>query len=141
MKNRTHNLPSYETANDKQNESYAKAVLERHGFTVFSFGQYSPCDFFIFGQSCSYLAEYKRRNHNYGQYQTVIMPEKKLRKLLSMAEQLGSDVLYVVQFNDGVYAAKIEDYYTTIGGRTDRNDPRDIHKVAHIGVNYFKKIG
>jgi hypothetical protein len=134
-------LPSYETQADKANEAIAQRVLEQRGYSVFSFGRYSPCDFFIFKDGQSFFTEYKRRNHNYNTYPTVIMPEKKLRQLLSVAEKLSSKVLYVAHFNDGVYAAVVEDYHTELGGRKDRGDPRDTHRVAHININNFKQIG
>jgi len=130
----------YETATDKHNEAGCGELLASLGFTVCTFGKFSPCDFFAFTTKGSYLVEYKRRSHNYGDFPTVMIPEKKLRKCLSIAEQIGSQFLYVVEFNNGIYAANVKHYSTGNGGRTDRGDANDYGVMAFIKTEEFRRL-
>ena len=132
--------PSYETTTDKDNEARCKEALTARGYMVCEFGAYSPADFFAFSAEKVFLVEYKRRNHNYGTYETVFIPEQKLRKLLSIAEQLRCEVLYVIEYNDGFRAAVIGDYYTEMAGRKDRGDPSDYERMAFINKKEFYKL-
>lgn len=132
--------PRYETEANRQDEANAVAYLEFLGYGVVPLGPLSPGDFFISTGQYTALVEFKRRNNPHNQYPTVIMPEQKLRKCLCLAEDMAIDFLYLVQFTDGLFITKVEDYSVCTGGRTDRGDPRDIHKVAHINKEFFRRI-
>lgn len=132
--------PTYERQSDRVNEERAIALLERRGYLVYQFGRFAPCDFFAFNNDKGFLVEFKKRSNNHDKYPTVMMPEKKLRRVLDIGEQLKLGFLYVVEFEDGVYAANVKDYHTKIGGRKDRQDPKDIERMAHINLNDFIRI-
>jgi hypothetical protein len=130
----------YETQKDKLNETRAGELLTSLGFTVCTFGKFAPCDFFAFTKKGQYLVEFKKRSHNYGDFPTVMIPEKKLRKCLTIAEQIGCSFLYVVEFDNGTYGCDVKHYTTANGGRTDRNDPNDYGVMAFIDIKDFRRL-
>lgn len=132
--------PRYETEANKLDEANAIAHLVCLGYSVVPLGPLSPGDFFINKGEYTALVEFKRRNNPALKYPTVIMPEQKLRKCLTLADEMAIEFLYMVQFNDGLYIAVVNQYHTSPGGRTDRGDPRDLHKVAHINKNDFRRL-
>lgn len=132
--------PTYETQIDRANEGSARELLEHRGYIVCDFEQYAPCDFFAFSDKKNFFVEYKRRNHNYGTYPSVMIPEKKVRQMLGICDHLKSEFLYLVQFNDGFYGAVVNHYYTATSGRTDRYDPKDICRHAYIDIGEFHKL-
>lgn len=132
--------PIYETEGDRANESVAMALLRERGYLVCSLGRLSPCDFFAFNKDRGFLVEFKKRSNTFCKYPDIMIPEKKLRKCLTIAEELRVGFLYLVEFTDGVYAATVSQYRTAIGGRTDRNDPGDIERIAYIDKSDFKRI-
>ena len=132
---------AYETAKDKQNEAKAGELLTSLGFTVCTFSKFAPCDFFAFTDKASYLVEFKKRSHNIGDFPTVMIPAKKLRKCLNISDQLNCEFLYVVEFNNGTFACSVKHYSTAPGGRTDRGDPNDFGVMAFINIEDFRRLG
>lgn len=133
--------PTYETEKDRANESGIIPILAAYGLVSFPLPQYAPCDFLSFSRGGGgYLVEFKCRRNKSTKYPSVMIPESKLRKCLTIAEQLKLDFLYVVQFDDGVFITDAKEYSTAIGGRKDRNDPRDMGRMAYIDINRFRKI-
>lgn len=133
-------MPLYETETNRRNEYRVMSALANSGHTVAPLGCRSPGDFICVMHGRTYITEYKKRAHMFGSYPTVIIPEQKLRRCLSLAEEMGISFLYIVEFDDGVYACQPHDYEVRLGGRTDRGDPNDIHKVAHINISQFREI-
>lgn len=78
-----------------------------------------------------YMIELKTRSCKHNQYPTLMMNTNKLKHAEENPQYrfrfyfLFTDGLYKWNFNKLKYTKKL-------GGRTDRNDPRDIKIIAHI---------
>jgi len=87
------------------------------------------------------LVEIKTRTNASTKYPTYMLSAHKWRNALHMANEYRVPFMLVVQFTDGIYAAKIRnDYEIAKGGRTDRNDLMDIEDCVFIPMSDFRKV-
>lgn len=87
------------------------------------------------------VVEIKMRNNKSTQYSTLMISADKWRRGLEWADKENKPFLLIVKFNDGIFMTKVaREYSEAIGGRVDRNDPRDIERCAYIPISTFKKI-
>lgn len=91
--------------------------------------------------SIAALVEIKTRTNASTKYPTYMLSAHKWRNALHMANEYRVPFMLVVQFTDGIYAAKIRnDYEIAKGGRTDRNDLMDIEDCVFIPMSDFRKV-
>ena len=67
----------------------------------------------------------------------------KIEKAKSLTKITGLPFFLVVEFSDGIFAARfneIPNFDIFIGGRKDRNDWQDIEPVVLINMNLFKQL-
>lgn len=134
---------TYETREDKANESIAADILTRRGYDVYPMLNFTPCDFLIISDDKIFLTEYKRRKHSFGTYKDVMIPTAKLKKLQDVSKILKWGLLYLIMYDDGMYGAVLNantEYPSRMSGRTDRNDPQDIQLKSFIPNEEFYKI-
>jgi len=87
------------------------------------------------------VAEIKVRNNKSNKYPSLMLSASKWRKGLEWAHIENAPFILLVNFFDGVFMTKVQkDYTEGIGGRTDRNDIRDIERCAYIPMDSFLKI-
>lgn len=113
----------YETERDKANEKRIASLLRSRGNTVNHLRQFYPCDFLITQpDGYRYIAEYKRRSHNFGTFPTIWMPAQKIAQCFGISNALRVPFHLIVEFDDGIYEntcpiSDLPDY----GGREDRD--------------------
>lgn len=92
-------------------------------------------------------AEAKRRDHEYGAFNTIILGVGKWSNGLYFAWTTGVPFWLVVAYNDGDYlyehhADNRADLGCYDGGRTvDQRDPADVEPVMHIPIKFLKRLG
>lgn len=70
-----------------------------------------------------------------------MLSANKWRKGLELAKAKKVPFMLVVEFTDGVFAAKLkDDYPISKGGRRDRNDAMDVEDCIYIPMSEFKKV-
>lgn len=90
------------------------------------------------------LIEFKQRTNKRQQYATYMVAHKKWLNGLAMASKYGVPFLLCIQWTDGLHYLVCKDDTPVIvasGGRTDRNDKRDIEQMVYIDTSLFKMIG
>lgn len=134
----------YETELDRQKE----AKVRQHLATAWNCDyKESPelssvdCKLLNPDGSVAALVEIKTRTNASTKYPTYMLSAHKWRNALHMANEYRVPFMLVVQFTDGIYAAKIRtDYQIAKGGRTDRNDAMDIEDCIYIPMSDFRKV-
>lgn len=134
----------YETDIDRQKE----AVVIKHLVTAWDCDyleapelSFVDCKLTNPDGSVAALVEIKTRNNASTKYPTYMLSAHKWRNALHMANEYRVPFMLVVQFTDGIYAAKIRsDYQIAKGGRTDRNDLMDIEDCVFIPMSDFRKV-
>lgn len=87
------------------------------------------------------LVEIKVRSNASNKYPTYMLSAGKWREAIKMCKQENFHFMLVVEFTDGIFAAKVKDDYPIAkGGRRDRNDARDIEDCIYIPMSEFKKV-
>jgi hypothetical protein len=93
------------------------------------------------------LVEVKRRNVPLGAYKEIFLSKQKVDRITKEAFDRGVPFLFVVQFDDAITYCKVFDpvagfvkYEEKTGGRTDRDDPKDIEFVYAIPRAKFIKF-
>lgn len=85
-------------------------------------------------------AEVKCRWNPSHRYETFMIDKEKIEAVVERAVATNSKARLIIRFTDalGVIDLLACEYTTTIGGRTDRNDPNDQDVVAMIPMRFFK---
>ena len=137
--------PVYETEADRIRQQKVFDYCEKRwkGFTV------RPCESFAFidgeiidaeGNLRAFI-EIKNRKVNHDRYKLYFISEFKYRAMLKISADHGKPALLIVRFDDGVYYTTIrEGYEIQEGGRSDRNDPKDVESCAWIPMREFKRL-
>lgn len=95
------------------------------------------------GKTVAFI-EFKKRTNRRDQYSTYMIAHKKWLNGLKMASQYGVPFLLCIQWTDGLHYLVCQDDTPIIiasGGRTDRNDKKDIEQMVYIDTSLFKMIG
>ena len=131
----------YETQSDREHEArIALAVSGVWGVPALRLPALSVADYLLCATSREppdviSLLEIKRRSSAHDTYDTFMLSQTKVRRLLDVGQLLVIESLVVIEFSDGVY-------YTTadaiagandvrIGGRHDRGD-EGVEAMCHI---------
>lgn len=103
---------------------------EGHAFTVLSKGGRAKV-----------AVEIKTRRNASTAYPTFMLSKRKYDALCSLSAK-GLQCGILVQWTDklGFVSVPVE-HRTTLGGRYDRNDPKDVETVVLIDVNKFEHVG
>lgn len=87
------------------------------------------------------LVEIKTRKNSSTKYPTYMLSAHKWRNALQMAKDHGVPFMLIVEFTNGIFAAKLKDDYPIArGGRTDRNDAMDVEDCIYIPMSEFKEL-
>lgn len=87
--------------------------------------------------------EIKCRNHDFGKYDTYMLSADKFYGMLNLAKETKVPALLVVGYFDGIVwvnTGEVGGLRIFKGGRTDRNDPKDIEKVVKIPLVKFQRL-
>ena len=101
----------YETSADIAEERAAKELLRGMGYRVMGLPALSCADFIARKGGKSYIVEFKKRNFNHNKFPSAIIPHMKLQKILSAAEILGCEPIYVAKYDDGWYWCDLRSRY------------------------------
>lgn len=134
----------YETEDDRQRQNrIATYIAQKWDCTYIR----SPDLHFVDGKILNKLGkiaafvEIKFRYNASNKYPTYMLSATKWHNGIELAKSKGVPLMLVVEFTDGVFAAKLKDNYPMAkGGRTDRNDAKDIEDCIFIPMQEFKKI-
>jgi len=108
----------------------------------------------------SSFLEIKCRSHDYGRYPTLMVSYDKLHRLHTFCNSFAHHdfhfaaleravfptVLLCVLFNRDLYFTEASEetakknFRVHFGGRTDRDDERDLEKLYHIPIELFKPV-
>jgi hypothetical protein len=162
--------PIYEKQSDVHKQEAVRRTIERWlGPSRVLVGPLKPswrADYFITKRNhdgervISSFLEIKCRKHDYGTYPTLMVSYDKLRRLHTFCNSFAHDdfhfaaltrcifprVLLCVLFNRDLYFTDASaetakrNFRVHFGGRTDRNDARDIEKLYHIPISLFKRV-
>ena len=132
--------PIYEQESDRTNEYKVASLYGKKGYTF----EMTPK---FFGFDVAYLengiikaiAEIKCRSHEYGKFPTFFISSEKLNKLHSIHTSTGLPTLIIVKWGCGTVGHVMLplEVTLTIGGRTDRNDAKDIEMLVNIPISKF----
>jgi len=136
--------PIYETQDDRDREALvAKKVGDAFNCSM---GKLQPRDAFDFaamrGDKIVGFVEIKVRANPMGQYSTYMISMTKLATAHAIFAATKTPCILAVQWTDalGYIDMNAVDVTLKMGGRSDRNDPRDIEPVCHIDIAAFKLI-
>lgn len=140
--------PIYETAEDRDREQkIIEAVCKAfHPCSSHRLPRKYALDYFLqFGVDGSAMAwcEVKRRYNKREDYPTYMISLRKVLEGVGHSEATGHAFLIIVQWDDGIFVANIEDIKglrVEMGGRADRFDSEDIEPVVHIPNDWFTHI-
>ncbi len=143
----------YETEKDKAHELEIKAIVEATGKVKLGKTKtFSRVDFVMLRPNGTAigLCECKARTHASDHYDTFIIDFDKVESSLFLCRHFQNDetlgplgYFIFVKFTDGVFCYKHNSTHPLKikeGGRTDRDDKRDLQPVVHIPMNYFRRI-
>eukprot|EP00919_Chromeraceae_sp_WS-2016_P060823 GHVR01144332.1.p2 GENE.GHVR01144332.1~~GHVR01144332.1.p2 ORF type:complete len:139 (-),score=5.76 GHVR01144332.1:6-422(-) len=136
--------PLYETDSDRARESdvfeYIKSKID---CDVVKAPENAHFDGFLVGPNNLPMAmvEVKNRNNASTKYPTYMLSANKCRKCKELSDSSGVPFVLVVRFTDGVFALTVKgEYPVEMGGRYDRNDPRDKEPCMFIPMDKFHKV-
>lgn len=87
------------------------------------------------------VTEIKGRNNRSTKYPTLMLSATKWERGRKWAQAEHAPFLLVIEFTDGLFMTKVADNYEVfVGGRHDREDPKDIERCVYIPINSFKQV-
>jgi hypothetical protein len=129
--------PTYETEQDQSRErQIVERMCQQSGLRAVKLPQFEDVDFALLrGEQVWGVVEIKCRGKHYPE---MFLSLKKCQALRDYAASgLQSRVIFATP--EGVYSKKIGplvlDGWIGIGGRKDRNDPKDVEMVCFFSVN------
>ena len=137
----------YETEADLRHEESAKSRIERAwGVRLEKLPLSYSADWAVCYKDGTVVGwiEYKRRNMDWGKYETVVLGARKIADMLRLAE-FGQSAVFVVETNDGALRwIEINRKNTgdlRWGGRTTKQrDWQDREPVVHFPIKEFRTI-
>ena len=136
--------PLYETDFDRARESNVLEYIQsKIDCRVTKAPPKANFDAFLVGPDnlATAMVEIKTRNNASTKYPTYMISASKCTKCNELAESYKVPFVLVVRFTDGVFATTVKGkYLVEMGGRYDRNDPRDREPCVFIPMNKFHKI-
>jgi hypothetical protein len=137
--------PIYETSEDRQKEQDVFAmVADTFGCVCITTPKLSVADRLLCSAEGVLLGivELKIRTNPYAKYPTYMLSATKHTQLMNTARALRVPAFLVVKFSDSVKVTRLqEDYPTSVGGRRDRGDNKDIEKCIFIPIEEFTDAG
>ena len=140
--------PVYEKDSDrKREEEVARRITEKWQARVIMLPQFAVADMLIIDNKDNprCWAEVKSRNMNFGQYRHMHIAADKIERLQDLMRLTKLKAIIICALYDGIYwhpcPETREQIVREMGGRTDRNDPADIHEMACLHWHNFKRIG
>lgn len=134
----------YQTAEDKKRQgSVAERLMEAWNCDFVTAPDLSFVDGKVLdsGGRLAALVEIKTRRNASTKYPTYMLSAHKWRNALQAANEYRVPFMLVVEFTDGIYAAKIRsDYNIQKGGRYDRGDSMDVEDCVYIPMADFRKV-
>lgn len=131
---------TYETEADRANEKRIANLLRTKGCDVTLLKRYYPCDFFIRAGNHTYLAEYKRRNHKYGTFDSVMLPALKLSNCRQLSSTTLIPFVLFIEFDDGFFVCYDVTGKFEVGGRADREVDGEYEPVVLIPLSKFNRM-
>jgi len=115
--------------------------LEAQGHKVYILKPYYPCDFLIKSSNGStFIAEYKKRSHDFGTYPSVMITALKVANCKSLASAMNVKFCFLVEFNDGLYITSKVSGSVEYSGRKDRGDVSDMEPYIMVPLDNFIRI-
>jgi len=134
--------PTYEKESDRGNEAAVAKTYLKPGYVLEKMPVFFDFDVgYSLNRKLKAVAEIKCRTHPYGTYPTYMISAEKYNKLCTFASHTKVVTLLIVQWSCGTIAhvSLPTDVSLFIGGRKDRDDPRDKEIVVHIPIGQFTK--
>lgn len=136
--------PLYETREDLQRETaVVRELCKAWKCSSRKFGQAYTLDYELLrDEKVVALCEIKCRFVESNHYKTYMISVNKLTEARRISENRGLPAFVVVHYLDDIKFFNIneEPDYIAEGGRTDRDDPMDIEKVAHFNCDRLVSI-
>lgn len=139
--------PVYETDDDKDRQARAAGRIEdAWNIEVISFPALSTVDWLLLSDKGTIAyAEFKCRNYKRQHFKTLILSTQKLSHASYVAAQTKTKLFLFVEWLDGLFYRQIttddiNNFPVELGGRKDRDDPKDLENVFAIPTNSFKSL-
>ena len=138
--------PLYEKSQHLENEQKtAKKIATTYGLRLRKMHMKHAIDFMAFDKSGRAVAvvEVKTRHRNSYDSPYVILSLTKYNRGLEYDRVNQLNFIFVVDFNDGLFAYEHKDgdsFKIIFSGRTDRNDQQDMEPVVQIPISRMEKI-
>ena len=138
--------PTYETAEDRNNERRLAAKIERHyGCILQKMPMKLSLDFMAIrdGKAVAFI-EARQRKIAMNTYPTYMLSLYKAMQARALTMTTGLPCFLAVQWTDKAGIAKLppshEDMHVEMGGTTRRDDPQDIEPMVHFDIAKFKEL-
>ena len=137
--------PIYETKLNRSNEdNFRWEIATRWQCVISSLPPLSAADSIAFNFGCATaLLEIKCRTCQRNAYKTYIISKHKIDTLIATAESLKIMPILAVKWTDAqgwIDLTKVAPIRTEVGGRIDRNDPKDQEQVYHYPISRFVDV-
>jgi len=138
--------PTYETAEDRNNERRLAAKIERHyGCILQKMPMKLSLDFMAMrdGKAVAFI-EARQRKIAMNTYPTYMLSLYKAMQARALTMTTGLPCFLAVQWTDKAGIARLppahEDMHVEMGGTTRRDDPQDIEPMVHFDIANFKEL-
>ena len=138
--------PTYETAEDRNNERRLAAKIERHyGCILQKMPMKLSLDFMAMrdGKAVAFI-EARQRKIAMNTYPTYMLSLYKAMQARLLTMTTGLPCFLAVQWTDKAGMVRlppsVEDFYVEVGGTNRRDDPQDIEPMVHFDIAKFKEL-
>lgn len=139
--------PVYERQHDRDREAaVARQIAYKWEAKCLMMPKFSAADMLILDHNdkpqC--WAEIKSRNINFGQFEHMHIASDKVERLQDLMRLTKLKAIIIANLKDGMFwhhcPETKDEIVREMGGRTDRNDPADIHEMACLYWHNFKRF-
>lgn len=139
--------PVYEKEEDRSRElEVSRQVSEKWRAKCLMMPKFSAADMLIFDHNNNprCWAEIKSRNIPFGKYEHMHVAVSKILRLQQLVQLTKLRAIIIGNLTDGIYWHHCPETEAEIvkdnGGRTDRNDPKDLEPMACFYWHNFKRL-
>lgn len=139
--------PIYERDTDRHAEAaLAREIADRWGVTCLTLPKLATADLLICNPDMTFRcwAEIKTRQIEFGTYRCLHLSLDKVHRLQRLADLTRVRVIIIANLIDGAFAIPCppmgSHIVTEQGGRTDRNDAKDVEEMACLFWPDFTRI-
>ena len=140
--------PEYEQTQDRINQGIVAAALHQAWdlADVVIYPRLAAIDFLLTHRDKDPVyCETKRRFNPSTQYPTLLISKEKIDVGMFIADAQKVRLYLAINWDDGIFwrqltKDQVAQFKVEMGGRTDRNDAKDIESVYHIPVISFRPL-